>query len=97
MKYIVPSTEEMQAWVTRVRAEVWPEAEKSLGKDLMDQIRALGRPDLLAFFGDHRPSIPGVSMPGGPATILRASDSAAVDPENAGSPPSISYRTRPSA
>lgn len=39
MKYIVPSTEEMQAWVTRVRAEVWPEAEKSLGKDLMDQIR----------------------------------------------------------
>lgn len=40
MKYIVPSTEEMQAWVTRVRAEVWPEAEKSLGKDLMDQIRA---------------------------------------------------------
>lgn len=33
---------------------------------LVDQIRALGRPALLAFFGDHRPSIPGVSMPGGP-------------------------------
>lgn len=40
MKYIVPSTEEMQAWVKRVRAEVWPEAEKSLGKELMDKIRA---------------------------------------------------------
>jgi len=40
MEYIVPSTEEMQAWVKRVRAEVWPEAEKSLGKELMDKIRA---------------------------------------------------------
>jgi len=40
MEYIVPTPEEMQAWVQRVRGEVWPEAEKSLGKELMDKIRA---------------------------------------------------------
>lgn len=40
MKYIEPSTADMQAWVKRVRAEVWPEAEKSLGKEIMDKIRA---------------------------------------------------------
>lgn len=40
MEYIVPSDEDMRAWVERVRAEVWPEAEKSLGKELMDKIRA---------------------------------------------------------
>lgn len=40
MQYIEPSREEMQDWVQRVRAEVWPLAEKSLGKELMDKIRA---------------------------------------------------------
>ncbi|GAB7550624.1 LTA synthase family protein [Novosphingobium sp. 11B] len=29
-------------------------------------LAALGRPALLVFFGDHRPSIPGASVPGGP-------------------------------
>ena len=39
MKYIVPNTAEMQAWVKRVRAEVWPLAEESLGSELMAKIR----------------------------------------------------------
>ncbi|MDF0486693.1 LTA synthase family protein [Sphingomonas sp. H39-1-10] len=33
--------------------------------DLVERLAADGRPALLVFFGDHRPSIPGVSMPGG--------------------------------
>jgi len=32
---------------------------------LQRSIGALGRPALLVFFGDHRPSIPGASLPGG--------------------------------
>ncbi|MBX7481989.1 LTA synthase family protein [Qipengyuania qiaonensis] len=32
---------------------------------LRDGIASLGRPAVLAFFGDHRPSIPGASEPGG--------------------------------
>lgn len=40
MEYIVPTSAEMKAWVTRVRAEVWPQAEESLGKELMDKLRA---------------------------------------------------------
>ncbi|RTE64896.1 C4-dicarboxylate ABC transporter substrate-binding protein [Amphritea opalescens] len=40
MEYIVPTTEQMAAWVKRVRAEVWPMAEESLGKELMDELRA---------------------------------------------------------
>jgi len=32
---------------------------------LTDGLAALGRPALLVFFGDHRPSIPGASVPGG--------------------------------
>lgn len=32
---------------------------------LLDGLAALGRPALLVFFGDHRPSIPGTVMPGG--------------------------------
>jgi len=32
--------------------------------DLTARLAADGRPALLVFFGDHRPSIPGVSMPG---------------------------------
>ncbi len=40
MKYIEPSAEDMQVWVKKVREEVWPIAEQSLGKDIMDEIRA---------------------------------------------------------
>lgn len=40
MEYIVPTTEEMQAWVKRVRDEVWPQAEESLGSELMAKLRA---------------------------------------------------------
>ncbi|WP_246624916.1 TRAP transporter substrate-binding protein DctP [Oceanobacter mangrovi] len=40
MKYIVPNKQQMHNWVERVRAEVWPQAEEKLGKDLMDKIRA---------------------------------------------------------
>jgi Phosphoglycerol transferase and related proteins, alkaline phosphatase superfamily len=32
---------------------------------LREGLRELGRPSLLVFFGDHRPSIPGASVPGG--------------------------------
>ena len=32
--------------------------------DLIASLRSAGRPALLAFFGDHRPSIPGVVVPG---------------------------------
>lgn len=39
MEYVVPTTEQMAAWVKRVRAEVWPLAEDKLGKELMDKIR----------------------------------------------------------
>jgi hypothetical protein len=43
--------------------------------DLIERVSADGRPALLVFFGDHRPSIPGVTMPGGarhtPYVILR--------------------------
>jgi len=42
---------------------------------LTGALAALKKPALLAFFGDHRPSIPGVSMPGGarytPYVIVR--------------------------
>ena len=40
MKYIEPSAEDMQVWVKKVREEVWPIAEESLGKEIMDEIRA---------------------------------------------------------
>jgi TRAP-type C4-dicarboxylate transport system substrate-binding protein len=40
MKYIVPTEEEMAAWVSEVRAEVWPIVEEKLGKELMDEIRS---------------------------------------------------------
>lgn len=45
---------------------------------LRDELATLGRPATLVFFGDHRPSIPGVSMPGGarhtPYVIVRIDD-----------------------
>ncbi|WP_245582663.1 TRAP transporter substrate-binding protein DctP [Oceanobacter kriegii] len=40
MEYIVPSNEQLRAWVDRVRTDVWPQAEEKLGKELMDKIRA---------------------------------------------------------
>lgn len=40
MEYIIPTAEEKLAWVTRVRAEVWPQAEDALGSEIMDAIRA---------------------------------------------------------
>lgn len=39
MEYIVPSDDEMAAWVERVREDVWAEAEESLGEDIMEQVR----------------------------------------------------------
>jgi hypothetical protein len=33
--------------------------------DLIQYLSTDGRPALLVFFGDHRPSIPGVTAPGG--------------------------------
>ncbi|WP_231489581.1 TRAP transporter substrate-binding protein DctP [Billgrantia saliphila] len=39
MEYIVPSDEEMAAWVERVRESVWVEAEEPLGEDVMNAVR----------------------------------------------------------
>ncbi|WP_242597177.1 TRAP transporter substrate-binding protein DctP [Billgrantia sulfidoxydans] len=39
MEYIVPSEEEMAAWVERVRESVWVEAEESLGEEVMSAVR----------------------------------------------------------
>ncbi|SIS90152.1 TRAP transporter substrate-binding protein DctP [Paracoccus saliphilus] len=39
MEYIVPTTEEKAAWVERVRSEVWPLIEESLGTEIMDVVR----------------------------------------------------------
>lgn len=39
IEYIVPTSAEKLEWVKKVRAEVWPEIEKTLGKEVMDQIR----------------------------------------------------------
>ncbi|EXJ12489.1 TRAP transporter substrate-binding protein DctP [Nitrincola nitratireducens] len=40
MQYIVPTDEEMSAWVERVRSDVWERAERAIGKDIMDVVRA---------------------------------------------------------
>lgn len=40
MEYIVPSDEEMAAWIERVRSSVWVEAEATLGEDIMDAVRS---------------------------------------------------------
>lgn len=40
MQYIVPTDEEMAAWIERVRDTVWAEAEGPLGSDIMDAVRA---------------------------------------------------------
>lgn len=39
MNYIVPSDEDMAAWVERVRETVWVEAEESLGEEVMTAVR----------------------------------------------------------
>lgn len=39
MEYIVPTPEEQQAWVERVRRDVWPLIEDSLGTEIMDVVR----------------------------------------------------------
>lgn len=39
MEYIVPTPEQQLAWVERVRAEVWPQIEASLGSEIMDVVR----------------------------------------------------------
>jgi len=41
MEYIVPSDEEMAAWIERVREDVWAEAENSLGEEIMQEVRNL--------------------------------------------------------
>lgn len=40
IKYVVPTADEKAAWVKRVRAEVWPQIEKELGSEIMNQVRA---------------------------------------------------------
>lgn len=51
-------------------------------RDLMDGLAALRRPAMLVFFGDHRPSIPGVCTPGEerhtPFVVLRFDRSGAL-------------------
>lgn len=39
MRYIVPTGDELNAWVQRVRDEVWPQAESAIGSNTMDNIR----------------------------------------------------------
>ncbi len=60
---------------------------------LSDELRQLGRPAMLVFFGDHRPSIPGLSMPGSdrrtPYVILRF-DAAGKSLHGSGRPQDIS-------
>ncbi len=40
MEYIVPTPEEKAAWVERVRAEVWPQIEETVGAEIMEKVRA---------------------------------------------------------
>ncbi|WP_327194518.1 LTA synthase family protein [Novosphingobium beihaiensis] len=51
---------------------------------LAQRLAALGRPALLVFFGDHRPSIPGASVPGGarhtPYVMIRMDEQGRVVP-----------------
>lgn len=39
MEYILPTPDEQLAWVERVRAQVWPLIEDSLGTEIMDVVR----------------------------------------------------------
>ena len=51
---------------------------------LLDSLAALGRASLLVFFGDHRPSIPGVVSPGGerhtPYVMVRLDEAGEIVP-----------------
>lgn len=51
---------------------------------LMDEMAALGRPAMLVFFGDHRPSIPGATTPGEalhtPYVMMRVDSSGRIVP-----------------
>jgi len=49
----------LDAYLARLRS-----SDAMLG-DLIEYLSTDGRPALLVFFGDHRPSIPGVTAPGG--------------------------------
>jgi len=55
--------------------------------DLIAHLSRGGRPALLVFFGDHRPSIPGVTAPGGarhtPYVVLRFDSTGAIVPGQA--------------
>jgi len=53
------ATGRLDAYLGRLR-----NSDAMLG-DLIQYLSADGRPALLVFFGDHRPSIPGVTAPGG--------------------------------
>jgi hypothetical protein len=53
------ATGRLDAYLGRLRS-----SDAMLG-DLIQYLSADGRPALLVFFGDHRPSIPGVTAPGG--------------------------------
>tara|TARA_A100001391_G_scaffold273_4_gene713 strand:+ start:4830 stop:6302 length:1473 start_codon:yes stop_codon:yes gene_type:complete len=59
----------LHQYLRRVRAS------DAMLSQLLDGLTALRRPAVLAFFGDHRPSIPGLSEPGGdrhtPYVILK--------------------------
>lgn len=52
--------------------------------DLIERLGALRRPALLVFFGDHRPSIPGATAPGGdrhtPYVMVRLDDAGKLAP-----------------
>lgn len=52
------STSGLDAYIRHARSS------DAMLTDLIARLAADGRPALLVFFGDHRPSIPGVSMPG---------------------------------
>lgn len=39
MTYIEPDKKQMKAWIEKVRNDVWPMAEATLGKDVLDTIR----------------------------------------------------------
>lgn len=46
MQYFEPSEKEMTDWIRRVRKSVWSEAENTIGKNIMDQVRAhASKPD----------------------------------------------------
>lgn len=69
----------LQANYTRLVAA----GDAMLGQ-LREGLQKIGKPALLVFFGDHRPSIPGASMPGDdrhtPYVIMRINSAGALQP-----------------